>query len=346
MGYNNPMKCTKCQGTNLILIPWGRLEYLCDLVQGKWVYRDPGVKGYFFSSRRVSIRCLDCHHDTETTFPETVYSPKITKEEITFDLDHTLFYCDPYGEDRFQPDFEFTDPDGKYTYKVSKRPHLDELIQFCVKRFKKINVFTAATDWYGKILFNSLNIPEEKRGYFKHRGDTRNERPLTFEWEYMKYMDDSLMVEDKPFVVKGKQNRVIKVNSYFPGVEDNELLRVMEVIQKEDEVFTRPQLMRGKINLFLQNWDVAVKDIPEEVINEVLKVTTLTQEEIDKLPVHTSPFESYWTMEQGEIEVSTVGLNYENYVKLMALLKNYTDQKPLTKIKFNRLVKDRNNWRF
>lgn len=328
------MKCTQCQKDNLILIYFDNFNYLCELVEGKWVYKDPGVRGYYFSGRQASVRCQDCFHNMEVPEITEIHSPQLNHKEITFDLDQTLFFCEhPDYLDKF--DFSFTDPENKYTYRCAKRPHLDKFIQFCLNKFDKINFFTAAVDWYAESLIESLNIPADKLGFIKTRKHTQTERPLSFEWELMKPMDHSLMVEDKPLVIKGVKNRIFKVKPFYPGPEeDQELLRVIADLSRSDLIFSKPTKFSGEVHCFLQHLAIPFTNISQELVAKILDLPLITREEMKKMQVHTQISPSYYTIENDKTTIEMIGLNFENYLALIKLLDGNTSVKALTKRQF------------
>lgn len=195
--------------------------------------QDPGIHSFYETSKDQNkvLRCLDCKEDLRwADTVQKILFPAIDHKEIVFDLDHTLFHCelkewDPDG------DFEFTSPDGKWTYVATKRPGLEDLMKNCLQRFEKNNFFTAATDWYAHVLIDSLNLPSEKIGFIKTRKHTFEGRPLSFERELLKPLNNSFVVEDKPLVIQGKNNRVFKIQPFYKGNEDKELERLWKSLK-------------------------------------------------------------------------------------------------------------------
>lgn len=215
------MKCEKCGNTKLKAYHRNNLDYILNFKNNKWFYVNPTIHEFIFYSTPWQVVCIDCHHDFTMHSPKQINSPDISQfKEIVFDLDHTLFNVEgsymPTSQEREV--FKFSDPEGRFTYRVFPRPFVKELIDYCISRFERINFFTAATDWYAHELITYLQIPDQKLGFIKTRSDTVRGRPLSFDWEAIKKMDNMLVVEDKPLVVEGYNNTIFKV----PGFMDNQ----------------------------------------------------------------------------------------------------------------------------
>lgn len=332
------MKC-KC-GSEKLRAVGDSLDYIFYQVEGNWVISNPELKYFHSTQRPYQIYCYDCHHHFSVDKLDKVSSATINHKEITLDLDHTLFFVD-YGREAEGYDFKFNDPEGGYTYYAYKRPHLDHFISELSKRFDQINFFTAATDWYAKELINTLKISKDKLGYIKSRADTVRGRPLSFEWELIKNMENSLMVEDRPLVVEGYNNIVFKVEAFYLNKEDKALLKVLSFLNQKGQVTETPEKVSGVIEVFLRHLQFEVKSLPFSLIREILDLPTRTQEEIDKGPVRTQVFKSYVQIVEKDLFIRIVDLNYPEYLSLVEKIKPFSKVRKISAKKYNAILEDR-----
>lgn len=333
------MKC-KC-GSEKLRAVGESLDYIFYQVEGRWVISNPQLTYFQSSQRPYQIYCYDCHNRSSVPELENISTATIDHKEITLDLDHTLFFVD-YGREVEGYDFKFSDPEPRGSiYYVYKRPHLDHFISELSKRFNKINFFTAATNWYALELINSLNISKEKLGYIKTREHTVRGRPLSFEWELIKNMENSLMVEDRPLVVEGYNNAIFKVEPFYLNKDDQGLINVLSRINQQGKVMDKPQTVSGEIDLFLRHLQFEVKDLPFSLIKEITSLKTRTQEELDQGPVRTTVFESYFEIVEDKLFIRVVDLNYPEYLKLVEKIKPYSKVRKMSAKKYRDLVDKR-----
>ena len=331
------MKC-KC-GSEKLRAVGDSLDYIFYQVEGVWVISNPELT-YFHSTRRpYQIYCYDCKNHFSANQLDKVCSATIDHKEITLDLDHTLFFVD-YGREVNGYDFKFEDPEGGYTYYAYKRPHLDLFISELSKRFDKINFFTAATDWYAKTLIGALKISEDKIGYIKTRVDTVRGRPLSFEWELIKNMENSLVVEDRPLVVEGYNNIVFKVEAFYLNKEDKALLKVLGCLNQKGKESKLPEKASGTVEIFLRHLQFEVTDIPLSLINDILNIPTRTQVEIDEGPIRTQVFKTYFQIIENDLFIRLVDLNYSEYVSLVDKIRLFTKVKKISANKYNKILFD------
>lgn len=327
------MQC-RCGSEKIKAHTLGDLDYILNQVDGRWILTDPRITAHYFSTRRPwEFTCMDCKEAwADKRFNPVFCSPAVTHDEIVLDLDHTLFYVEYYDKDSethdLKFDFKFVAPD-KRTYVVTKRPYLKEFLEACFARFKKINFFTAATDWYANKLIGSLNIPQEKLGFIKHQDHTVRGRPVTFDWELLKPMDNSLVVDDKAVVIEGFGNVIFRVRPYFPAEpdKDDELKQVAELFQKKESVIEPHSVVSGEVELMLRDMTIPFENLPIAALSDLLKIPPCSQAELKKLPVTTSFYEPWAEVRSGKAIVGFSELTYENYLKLVAVLKDYTKHK-------------------
>ena len=339
------MKCPKCGSEHLELVCFNNFDYILSNSKNGWITKDPGIQSFYEStSKDRLLMCLDCHHDEKFEGSiEKFLSPKIEHTEIVFDLDHTLFHCE-FPEYMEKYDFTFSDADKKWTYAAVKRPHLDEFLQNCLKRFEKISFFTAATEWYAHELIKSLNIPKEKIGFIKTRVDTIEGRPLSFDRGLLKPMENCLVIDDKPLVIKGKNNRVLKIKPFFYGdLEDAELLRIWNRIEAPDFSIHRPKTASGLLWIFLRDIEIPIKDLPWEKVRELLLISPTTEEEMKGFYRRTSFSPNSYDFENEKIEVYISDCSYQNYLKALSILESFTDHKAMSKEQYEKIVKKPTN---
>lgn len=337
------MKC-QCGSSKLQAYNTQNLDYILYYVNNQWVVSDPAIKSHFFSSQRnFTIKCFDCNKTQSINNIDKVVSPTLNHKEITLDLDHTLFHVE-YAWELESYDFTFSIKSdyGLIKYYVCKRPHLDEFIKFLESRFEKINVFTAASESYAQELVKSLNISSDKMGYLKTIKDTVNERALHFEKEYMKFMENSLVVEDKPLVVKGYNNQIIKVVPFhYYSKKDDELLKVIKLLSKKEKVISQPEKMSGEITLFVRDLKISFKDMPFELYSKILDIKSKTKDELNQLYILVQESNPSFEYKNKKGSFSFTDLTYENYLQLYNLISVYTDYKLLSDREYDQFLIDR-----
>ena len=335
------MKCVKCESDKLKAYHRKNFDYLLNYSHSKWFYVNPTIQEFVFYSTPWEVLCLDCSNNFQIVSPKKIHSPNLAKfSEIVFDLDHTLFNVEgsymPLSQEKEA--FKFSDPEGRFTYRVFPRPFVKELIEYCISRFECINFFTAATNWYAKELVSYLNIPETKLGFIKSREDTVRGRPLSFDWEALKKMDNMLVVEDKPLVVEGYNNTIFKVTGFYGQSDDKELLDLINYMNQNENKFESPSHISGVIDLFLRDLTIEITNFPSSKYKQILQIPIPSQEHLDNLPIRTSKFESYLVYEHQKAIFSFVDLYYSDYVKLWNIVSPYTPNSLLSEGDFNDLI--------
>lgn len=338
------MKCTKCGSNKLKAYNPRDTKSVLFLVDNYWVLQDPQRKFiYNHSIYDYLVICDSCNNDSLMKIPLdfTVVSPSIRHEEIVLDLDCTLFATNTYFDEQWVDyDFKFHNKEGKEIL-VKKRPFLKEFIDYCIERFTKINFYTAAEDWYAKELIDSLNLPESKLGYIKTKKDTINKRPITFELENVKTLNDSFIVDDKPHVIEGYNNVVFGIKPfYYTEVKspdlDEELIKVKNLIITKEEAFIfRSTNFKLKINLFLNQININCENINLDEVNKIMdEINQVTDDEMKKANVMTS-LKSYPYFEESlSNKLVFAGLNYTNYEKLIKLISNKSSYRKIDKANF------------
>lgn len=340
------MKC-KCGSSKLMAYSSRNLDYILYYVESKWIISDPSAKSFYFNSKEPFIvSCLDCKKYWKEEKISQMVSPSLNShQEITLDLDKTLYHVITDLDELNLCDFSFKyyyEENKFFNYYAYKRPHLDNFIKILLTHFNKINIFTAAQPEYAQELVKNLNIPENKMGYLKTIKDTYLDRVLDFEKEYVKAMDNSLMIEDKPFVVRGYNNNVIKVDPfYYEDKKDKELLRVIKLLSQKEKIIEAPQKFNGEIQIFVRDLIIKLKDIPYNKYQEILKIKPKSKDELNQqyIIVQESPPTFLYKNNKGNFYFSD--LDYTNYVQLFNLVKKYTSHKLLSNKEYDQLLIDR-----
>lgn len=343
INYNYSMKCL-CGSSKLQAHNSENLDYILNYVNGKWIASNPATKSYFFSSRRdFSIRCLDCNKLQSLKSIESVISPVLDHKEITLDLDHTLFHVE-YAFELENCDFTYSLQTnyGLIKYYTYKRPHLADFIKILESRFEKINFFTAASEDYAKELIKVLNISSNKMGYLKTIKDTLRERCLSFDEEYMKPMENTLVVEDKPLVVKGYNNQIIKVEPYnHYAKKDDELLKVIKILSKKNKVIHQPEKMSGDIKFFVRDLNISFKDMPFDLYSKIIDIKSKTKDELNKLYIIVQEAKPSFEYQDNQGSFSFTDLTYDNYVLLYSLISPYSYHKLLSSEEYDQVLAER-----
>lgn len=342
------MKCPKCNASKLIAVHPQREGYgimknsRFYQIGDKWVAADPANKSYLYSTRyKFQILCK-CGHSWDEYSIENQYSPAISHKEITLDLDHTLFNVDFPAPGTETYDFTFTCPDlNKGTYYVTKRKHLDFFISELLKRFEKINIFTGASESYAWNLVNKLNIPKDKLGYVRTSKDGVSGRAMCAIYEKMsclKMIDDSLVVEDTPNMIYGFNNTIIQVPPFYYH-DDDELLKVLSYLNQKEERIKKPQVISGEVRLLTKQVEISFKDVPFDVYKDLLEVPA---RETDKGPfVIMSNLQTFFVLDDNEAEIVYGDVEYNSYLKILELLKDYTDHVKMDQTEFDSILKNR-----
>lgn len=284
------------------------------------------------------INCYDCRSEWKVSELENQFSPAIKHKEITLDIDATLIDTE-YAWEEPTRDFQFKDPDSRTIYYIFKRPHLDHFMAELQKRFDKINFFTSATEWYAKEILLHLNIAPEKMGWLKTRKDCVNGRPLSFDREYIKNMDNSLMIDDKFLVVEGYNNTVIKINPFHHSMKkDTELLDIISLLNKEKEEISCPKVISGEVSIYLRHHEIEFKNLPWEKHQDLLEIVSMTQAEIDLGKNRTKLTPNYFTYQNDLAKIGYTNVSFESYLKIQELLKGFTESILLSEEEFNSLT--------
>ena len=338
------MNCKKCGSNKLKAWSISNLDYIFYYVNNKWVLSNPLIQSYYFHSKNLfNFICTNCDYSfiDHKVDIKNFTKDRLKHKEITLDLDKTLFDVE-YAFELINYDFKFKL--DQWTYYAVKRPHCDNFIKFLETKFDKINIFTAATKPYAEELIKNLNISEHKKGYVKTGEDTFKKRDLSFEYESMKNMNDSLMIDDKNLVINGFNNQVIKIDPFYhENKQDKSLLNIMKFLLKPElKTIRPPKTMDGHIDFRLRGLSIEFKDMPYRLYKKIISIPSKTQEEIDLMYCRMKAFSPIFEYNKnGSFLFSDC--TYENYLKVMNLILPYTSSQILSENEYNQLLINKEN---
>jgi len=327
------MKNTPCQCANpnwRAFIKRQDLFFYYNSRLNRWVVSDP--RKNYIKAANYCVECLSCHSLWTIDKLEPIYSPDTRHDEIVCDLDSTLFFSDtaefPGYDFSFKLGLVETGPkkwvEDRNTYYTRKRPSLDIFIKYCLANFERISFFTSAVEAYAKVLIDSLNLPPERIGFVKTRRDTVLERayPLSSEREAMKPMDHRLILEDKPYVIKGNNNVIIRVNAYLGEDNDSELLKVIKKLKKAPKKLIPPKNMSGVITINGVSQILEFKKTPFTLLDQVL----------NNLPRIS------FVYNDGYVRLHLDQSDYQDYLKIFELFGPWLNQTPISSKQWHRII--------
>jgi TFIIF-interacting CTD phosphatase-like protein len=154
--------------------------------------------------------------------------------KLVLDLDHTLIHSEllEFVPSGYTPDAVI--PINNVEYAVFKRPYFDEFINFC-KNYE-VEIITASGVDYAMMVTKRLGLN------FKIRtredlvlGDVIG--PEGFQRDYIKDVNNAVIIDDKDYVVKGTNNIILKAPAWFlTDKKDTYLKDIQVVILKLDSV--------------------------------------------------------------------------------------------------------------
>lgn len=163
--------------------------------------------------------------------------PTQTEQNIVLDLDETLIHCDHddllgrlSGVPRFRSrvfEISIMHNQQKYTYSVSRRPHLDEFIRFCFERFRLVCVYSAGTTEYVTEIVDQifppdmpphviLSRPDCQANYGMTRKDLSKIRSLDSYLQGQLRDDNTFIIDDRTDVWELFPTNVVRIPSYEP----------------------------------------------------------------------------------------------------------------------------------
>lgn len=306
----------------------------------KWVSENPILKSY--NSTPCYIYCLECNSSIEKDYKiDEFVVPKITQTEIVLDLDHTLFLVSyhheseaPVYEDYYKTCIHKFTID-KVIYYVFPRPYLKEFIEYCENNFKKINIYTSATAEYAKELVSLLNISTDKLGFVKSRKDTFVDRSFKeFERQYLKKIDNALIIDDNNLVYSGYNNIIYKIPKFYDFTIENDtaLFDFIQCHKNSAEIILKmPDSF--DVNLFgHQEQKIVFSNLTIDDVNCIMDIIELNN--VVLIKNFYNPYKRF-TYQDNNGKIMCSYLSHDEYKKIYKLFKNKITSKKLLKSQFN-----------
>ena len=166
---------------------------------------------------------------------------------IVLDLDETLIHTfDEFSGYDIKPDFTFKL--SGYVFKVSKRPHLKEFIDWIFNhpQIKTVNIWTAATRDYARNVVRNILTPEqrEKLHVFHTRKQVvKGTKPLHKIFGNKLKKNNTIMIDDKAEIGINNPGNLIVIPAYFGDPKDNYLdyLSILIDLMINDKIKTNPE---------------------------------------------------------------------------------------------------------
>ncbi|ETO21460.1 nuclear lim interactor-interacting protein [Reticulomyxa filosa] len=192
----------------------------------------------WFAAAQHLKRCLwECAEEEVDAFLFMKYAPQIPDSHtLVLDLDETLVHCTI--EPSPKPDIIFPVVFNGENYKVymRKRPHFQSFLEFASKLFEVV-VFTASQKCYANKL---LDMVDPSKKYIHHR--LFRDHCVQVEGNFVKDLrvigrdlSKTIIVDNSPPAFTYQVDNGIPIVSWFDNDEDQELLRLIPILQKLKE---------------------------------------------------------------------------------------------------------------
>jgi ribA/ribD-fused uncharacterized protein len=154
------------------------------------------------------------------------------KLKLGVDLDQTVIFSDCL--ELANHDFSHHFPTDQNRLYFVKRQHCDTFFKWAIEHFD-VYILSAATQDYVEYVVDQLEIKDKIKG-IKSRSEWGEKESVRDEYgsqyqDYVKKVDDFIVVDDKDYIFKGENNTIIKVSQCWIN-KDNELLRVISELEK------------------------------------------------------------------------------------------------------------------
>lgn len=345
MWYNNYMKCVNCNSSRFMLYNMGctvRLELINDVLY----FSNPFDNKLEYNSGKnfacICSECKNCEYINLDNFNE-IHNREIKFDEITLDLDHTLIHAESedFISNEYIPDFEF-DIDNHF-YGVFFRPYLKEFIAYLNDNFKKINIYTAASEIYAENIIEKLNI--KNLGFVKTRSDCIYDRSFLFEREYLKFIDNNIIIDDKLHVINGTELSIIQAPLFhYTKVDDKFLLETINNFKnyKPKKVLIKRDFELN-LNFQCRGFTLSKENVNIDVLNYIIKLK-MNEEEYDSTLIrfgrksYDEKKECYYfrySIKNDKASINIFNITYKSYKDICLKL----NEKPISKNKWDKLYK-------
>jgi len=153
---------------------------------------------------------------------------------LILDLDETLFHA---SEKPLTVPHDFVVD----KYRVHKRPHVAEFIDFCRSRFR-MAVWTSATEDYANAMVDELFAVPHGLAFLWHREQCIVQMDSSYEPVYIKDLkkvkrkgfdlDHVIALDDSPEKLQRNYGNLLRITPFYADPADDELLRVMPFLDQ------------------------------------------------------------------------------------------------------------------
>jgi 2-hydroxy-3-keto-5-methylthiopentenyl-1-phosphate phosphatase len=231
------MKCPKCNSDKLSI--FSKFRYL-EHSNGEWFNVTPfeehlpNVKSFFkcnhcelvldFNTVNNSI----IFKENEIKFSNFKIKNRILPKRLVLDLDHTLIASFQTNDDDLSGEFSFNI--DNLHYEVAIRPRLKEFLDFCNVHFEEIEVITASVESYAKNICKNIGLNNVK---LTTRESLKEDYTvMTNDLDFIKEVNDSVVIDDKPQVIKGTGNVILNPKAFWYDSGDTELTKILDYLTK------------------------------------------------------------------------------------------------------------------
>lgn len=165
---------------------------------------------------------------------------------IVLDLDETLIHT--YDDNELigrEPDFSFKL--GGYIYKVTKRPKLDQFINwiFSHPKIKTVNIWTAATCDYARNIIKHILTPAQRKKlhiFHTRKHVVQGTKPLDKIFNDKLRKNNTIMVDDRAEIGVSNPGNLIVIPAYLGDTNDDYLdkLSILINLILDQKIMTNP----------------------------------------------------------------------------------------------------------
>lgn len=324
------MICKKCGSKNFIVYNQ-ETGFRLELIENKLFFVDPLHTNFTYNSRFgflcLCTSCSQVENDFNIFHYKRIDFKETNFEEIILDLDHTLIHAvDTFflNEDE-KCDFDL-DLD-RHKYKVFLRPDLEMFINFLNENFKKISIYTASIKEYADKIIPKLNI--KNIGEIKYRNSFNLDRSLNWDKEYLKVVNNAIIIDNKPHVVLGTNNCIIKAQPFhYLDKKDNFFQKTIKVLNQKRKYKRIPSTYKLHLEFTCRNLKVISKNVHIKEIFHIIK-TEINQEEYltsyklrgkNFYEIKKERYQYVFKIKKSDVYIKMHNISYIKYVEIMKLI--------------------------
>ena len=146
-------------------------------------------------------------------------------------------------------------------------------------------------------------------------------------------------VDDKYLVIDGYNNVIFQIKPFNNlDKKDNELLKIIKRLNKKEVFLKKPNLINGKIELYLREIKLNFKNMPWDMSKKILEIATLTQEELHAQPIVLSFSKPSFSFVDKKAKFLFNDVDYQNYEKICELISPYSDHQKISKENYLKIL--------